>query len=183
MFDEFPHVKDWPHAPIHRLNSDGVFMVTGATLYKRHFFTGSERLNILEGTLLTHAKQYGWQLEAWAAFANHYHFVGRGAGDSQPLSLFLAHLHAETARKLNTLDQQVGREVWFNFWDTKLTFEKSYLARLNYVHQNPVKHGLVHVANQYRWCSAAWFERTAAPAMVKTIYGFKIDNLNIADDY
>ena len=35
---------------------------------------------------------------------------------------------------------------------------KSYLARLNYVHQNPVKHGLVRVANQYRWCSAAWLE-------------------------
>ena len=81
------------------------------------------------------------------------------------------------------MDDMIGRSVWFNFWDTKLTYERSYLARLNYVHQNPVKHGLVNVANQYRWCSAAWFERTAAPAMVKTIYGFKIDKLNIADDY
>jgi putative transposase len=81
------------------------------------------------------------------------------------------------------MENVVGRSVWFNFWDTKLTYERSHLARLNHVHQNPVKHGLVHVANQYRWCSAAWFERTAAPAIVKTIYGFKIDNLNIADDY
>ena len=80
-------------------------MVTGATLYKKHFFTGPERLNILEGSLLTLSKQYGWQLEAWAAFANHYHFGGRGAGDSQLLSLLLKHLHAETARKLNALDQ------------------------------------------------------------------------------
>jgi len=38
-------------------------------------------------------------------------------------------------------------------------------------------------ANQYRWCSAAWFERTSAPAMVKSIYAFKIDRLNIAEDY
>ena len=183
MSDQSTHVKDWPHAPIHRLNSDGVFMVTGATLYKRHFFTGPQRLNILEGSLLTLSKQYGWHLEAWAAFANHYHFVGRGASDSHVLSSLLQHLHAETARKLNRLDQQVGREVWFNFWDTKLTFEKSYLARLNYVHQNPVKHGLVWVANQYPWCSAAWFERTASPAAVKTIYSFKTDRLKIDDYY
>jgi len=106
--------------------------------------------------MLTLSKQYGWQLEAWAAFANHYHLVGRGAGDSKILSDFLKHLQADTARKLNELDQRIGREVWYNFWDTKLTFEKSYLARLNYVHQNPVKHGLVLLANQYPWCSAGW---------------------------
>jgi len=64
-----------------------------------------------------------------------------------------------------------------------LTFERSWLARLNYVHQNPVKHGVVPVANQYPWCSAAWFERTASPAQVKTIYSFKTDRVNVYDDF
>ena len=81
------------------------------------------------------------------------------------------------------MDEAEGRKVWRNFWDTKLTWEKSYFARLNYVHQNPVKHGLVLVANQYRWRPAAWFERTASASMVKTIYGFKTDKLKIDDDY
>ena len=44
-------------------------------------------------------------------------------------------------------------------------------------------HGLVRVANQYRWCSAAWFERTATPAQVRTIYGFKTDQVNVLDDF
>jgi putative transposase len=57
------------------------------------------------------------------------------------------------------------------------------LARLNYVHQNPLKHGLVPIANQYRWCSTAWFERTATPAQVKTIYSFKTDEVNVRDDF
>jgi putative transposase len=70
-----------------------------------------------------------------------------------------------------------------NFWDTKLTYEKSYLARLHYVHQNAVKHGLVSVANQYQWCSARWFEQIASPAMVRSIYRFKIDRLNIRDNF
>jgi putative transposase len=64
-----------------------------------------------------------------------------------------------------------------------LTSERSYLARLNYVHQNPVKHGLVAVANQYPHGSAAWFERTASPAQVKTLYSSKTDRLNIQDDF
>jgi putative transposase len=65
----------------------------------------------------------------------------------------------------------------------ELTYQRSYLARLNYVHQNAVKHGLVPVANQYPWCSAAWFEREASPAMVKAIYRFKVDQVKVYDDF
>ena len=84
---------------------------------------------------------------------------------------------------MNRIDQCEDRKVWYNVWDTKLTYQAAYLARLNYVHQNAVKHGLVAVANLYEWCSAAWFERTASPAAVKTVYGLKIDKLKIDDDY
>jgi hypothetical protein len=31
--------------------------------------------------------------------------------------------------------------------------------------------------------SAAWFERTASPAQVKTIYSFNTDKLQVSDDY
>lgn len=178
-----PPIKDWPHAPIHRISSDGIYMVTGATLHKEHLFLTAEKLKLLEHELLTLAKKHRWQLEAWAVFVNHYHIVARGDDEATPLKKFLKHLHSNTARKVNELDNSAGRKVWHNFWDTKLTYERSYLARLNYVDQNAVKHGLVRVANQYPWCSAAWFERTASPASVKTIYGFKTDQLNIDDDY
>jgi len=41
----------------------------------------------------------------------------------------------------------------------------------------------VKLANLYPWCSAAWFERTATSAQVKTIYSFKTDKLRVSDDY
>ncbi len=62
-------------------------------------------------------------------------------------------------------------------------YQRSYFARLNYTHQNPVKHGLVRVVSQYPWCSAAWFERTASAAQVKSIYRFQTDKLQLPDDY
>jgi putative transposase len=178
-----PPIKDWPHAPIHRISSDGIYMVTGATLHKQYLFNSHGKLTMLEGQLLLLAKKYEWQLEAWGVFVNHYHIITRGYGGDDSLKTFLTHLHANTARELNELDASSGRQVWYNFWDTKLTFEKSYLARLNYVHQNAVKHRLVKVANQYPWCSAAWFERTASVATIKTIYSFKLDRVNVMDDY
>jgi putative transposase len=84
--------KDWPHAPVHRLDSPGTYMVTGAILHKRSLFLGTERLSLLEHNLLSLAKQYQWQFEAWAVFTNHYHFVARSHSDSQSLALLLKHL-------------------------------------------------------------------------------------------
>ncbi len=175
--------KDWPHAPIHRLGTDGVFMMTAGTMYKEHFFKTPEKLTLLENHLLSLAKKYEWQLEAWAVFPNHYHFVARSLPGAIDLQKLIRQLHADTAREVNRLDQAEGRVVWFNFWDTKLTYQHSYLARLNYVHQNPVKHGVVTVANQYQWCSAAWFEKVAPRSTIKTIYGFKTDKLKIIDEF
>lgn len=175
--------KDWPHAPVHCLSKNGTYMVTTGTRNRAHLFRDAERLSLLENAILTLARQYGWQLEAWAIFSNHYHFVGHTFASPSRLKEFLTQLHADTARDLNRLDGAGGRQVWHNFWDKRLTYERSYLARLNYVHQNAVKHGLVPVANQYRWCSAAWFERTARPAQVKTIYSFKIDGVKVLDDF
>jgi hypothetical protein len=45
------------------------------------------------------------------------------------------------------------------------------------------KHEVVSIANQYRWCSARWLERTASAAQVKTIYGFPVTELKVKDDY
>src|SRR6185295_13265442 len=72
--------------------------------------------------------------------------------DSTFLKAFCSRLQKDYLWQLEawaafTIDNATGRQVWYNFWDTKLTFENSYLARLNYVHQNPVKHGLVCIAN------------------------------------
>jgi putative transposase len=175
--------KDWPHAPIHRLDECGTYIITAATHHKHHIFNSPQKLTLLENHLLSIAKQSQWQLEAWAVFANHYHFVARSLPGAVDLGAMIKTLHANTARELNQMDQTVGRKVWFNFWDTKLTYQQSYFARLNYVHQNPVKHRLVPVASQYRWCSASWFERVTPSAMINTIYGFKIDKVNIRDEF
>jgi putative transposase len=142
----------WPHAPTHRLGAQGTYFVTAGTYLKAHHFRGAERLEVLHRGLLTVAKQFEWQLEAWAVFSNHYHFVGHspdGASDAANLGDMLSVLHVKMAGWVNSLDRQAGRKVWCNFWETQLTFEKSYLARLNYVHQNAVKHGLVTVAEEY----------------------------------
>ncbi len=176
----------WPHAPVHRLAEQGTYFVTAGTYRREHFFPGSRRLAVVQRGLLSVCIEFGWQLEAWAVFSNHYHFVAHSPIDqatAEGLPVMLAKLHRRTAEWVNRLDQARGRRVWYNYRETRLTHPRSYFARLNYTHQNAVKHGLVPVADQYPWCSAAWFQRTATPAQVRTVYSFGIERVQVSDEY
>jgi putative transposase len=180
----FPGKIRWPHAPPHFLVGPGTFMVTASTYGKLHHFGSRKRLRYLSNLLVETADAYGWKLEAWAVMANHYHWIGKSPeAGAEFLGEWIADLHRQSAKFVNGLDSDPGRKVWHNYRETRLTFEKSYLARLNYVIQNPVKHGLVHLAADYPWCSAAWFSKNASPAFRKTVESFKIDRIKIEDDF
>jgi putative transposase len=176
----------WPHAPVHRLSENGTYLVTVGTYLKQHHFRGAKRLGVLCRGLLKVTSDFGWHLEAWAVFSNHYHFVAHSPvreESAESLSRMLGTLHEKTAKWIDRIDGTPGRQVWHNFRETRLTYEKSYFARLNYTHQNAVKHGLVRAANLYPWCSAGWFERTATGPQIQTLYRFKTDTLNVYDEY
>jgi putative transposase len=173
----------WPHSPLHRFPESGAYIVTAATLYKQHHFRSSADLDQLTTQLFEKATQYGWQLQAWAVFSNHYHFVALSPEDPTNLPRMLAHLHGDTSREANRRDGVTGRKVWFNYWDTHLTYQKSYFARLNYVHGNPVHHGLAAKAEAYRWCSASWFGEHAERSFVHTIRSFKTDSVRVFDEF
>ena len=176
-------MKSWPHAPYHSFNEKGTYMVTGSTLNKEMFFRKREELDLLHDMLLELAEHYQWKLEAWAVFPNHYHMMAQSPQDPTTLRKFITHLHSSSARKLNESHKLMGRKIWYQFWDTRITFQKSYLARLNYIMQNPVKHKIVGDAKEYRWCSAGWFKINASKAYADVVTSLNIDDVKVMDDF
>ena len=105
----------WPHAPEHRLSVRGTYFVTASTYLRQHHFAGKGRLAVLHRGLLKVTTKFGWQLEAWAVFSNHYHFVGDSPGDkdtAESLSQMLGLLHEKTVKWINKLDHTPARKVW-----------------------------------------------------------------------
>lgn len=45
------------------------------------------------------------------------------------------------------------RPIWYQYIDRTLRNEKDFYMHLNYIHQNPVKHGLVKKMSGYKWSS------------------------------
>ena len=174
---------NWPHAPAHWLFEPGIFMVTAGTYLKKPLLNLPERLDFVLDSLFARAEEFGWTLRAWAVLSNHYHFVASSPADPSTLRQMLGKLHMNTAKQINQWDAQPGRKVWHQFWDSHITFERSYLARLRYVHGNPVHHGVADHAENYKWCSASWFAHTTSTAFVKTVQGFKTDQITVPDDF
>lgn len=176
-------VNRWHHRPSHVFEPNQLYMVTASTLHKQPLFSGNERLNLLQQHVFALGEKFGWELQAWALFPNHYHFIAKAPEDAQTLKKLIRQLHSFTARELNRMDDFSGRKVWFQYWDTCLTYEKSYYARLNYVMNNPVRHGLVPVASAYKFCSAGWFEAEADQSFVIKVKSFKYDQVKVQDEF
>lgn len=182
-FGTLPAMPDWPHSPTHRLDRAGAYMVTAATYQQRPLFRSAKRLTYLCEALLQLAPRHGWKLEARAVFPNHYHFVATSQQKALTLPKFIGHLHTITAKEINRQDVAPGRRVWFQYWDSHLTYLRSYLARLNYVHCNAARHGLVRVPTHYPLCSAGWFEREAKRPFYQTVMRIPSDRVKVMDDF
>jgi putative transposase len=158
-------------------------MVTAATYLKESHFLSPEKIQFLHDSLLRLSKEHGWGLQAWAVLSNHYHFIAQSPNHPESLTGLISHLHANTAKFVNEIDGTPNRRIWWQYWDSHITYAHSYLARLNYINQNAVKHGIVNLATDYPWCSAQWFEKTNPVSFCKTIQSFKIDKVKVLDEF
>lgn len=176
-------MRTWPHAPSKLVNQPGMYIVTAGTYQKVHHFKEEQALAYLHDLILLKAEELGWRLEAWAVLSNHYHFVGRSPERDRAVSEITKAIHIDSAKWINERDGTPGRRVWFSCWDTLLTFEKSYLARLSYVHRNAVHHGLVAEPHDYPYCSARWLTENAPSGFARTVLSYPCSKISLPDDY
>jgi putative transposase len=173
--------RDWPHAPPHRLGAAGVYFLTARAAEQRHLLAEDMMKDWFEETLFSIAAEHAWKLEAWAILANHYHFIAhipQSSDGAESLRTGVRKLHSLTTKELNRREGVIGRtRLWQNFRETHLTHQASYLARLHYVHQNAVHHGLVAKGSDWKWCSALRFTNEVSPAWVKTIASHRFDEI------
>lgn len=156
-------------------------MITGTTYCKLPLMNTDEKLSKFTEILFERASKLEWKLQAWAVLPNHYHFVAISPEQSSTITSLIRAVHSITGKFINRLDNTPGRRVWYNYWDSCITNEKSFLARLHYVHVNPVKHGLVDTPEDYSCSSYLWFMRSADEAFRKQVFAQPIDRLNVQE--
>ncbi len=152
MSDEI--YKLYAHNPPHLFRPGAAYMITAGTYQKLPHIQGEARKRLWFESLIFVIGKEQWELAAWVVLDNHYHLlIHAPEAGSERLPQLIRSLHTYTARRWNDENDAPGRRVWWNYWDTCLTYEGSYYARLNYIHWNPVKHGLAAKPEDYVFSS------------------------------
>jgi putative transposase len=147
------------HGPPH-LDAPGEYrIVTGACYEHRPILLTIKRLQWFEKQLLSHLKEMGIHCSAWVVVPNHYHVLVR-IEDMKEFSLRLGKLHGRTSYEMNKEDNMTGRRVWYRSQDRCMRSESHYYTTLNYIHNNPVKHGYATKWTDWPFSSIHWYLET-----------------------
>lgn len=160
-------------------------MITASTYKKYPYMKNDSRKEELLLSFRKACEIHQWNAIAWVVLDNHYHVMVQapkaGAGS---LPKFVSNYHKFTAKRWNDADGKHGRKIWWNYWDTCIRSEKDFIARLEYIHWNPVKHGLVDDLANYSYSSFREFypEKLDIGKSMHSIFVPRTE-LEIPDDY
>lgn len=152
MLDNHP----W-HSPPHMQNNKENFHITASCYeHKRIIGESEERLSNFERELLELLNTISEEVFSWAVMPNHYHILIKSYDINIVLKL-MGKLHGRTSFKWNGEDNHRGRKVWFNALEHGIKSERHFWATMNYIHNNPVKHGYVKKWQDWKYSSAVKF--------------------------
>jgi len=87
-------------------------------------------------------EKYNYKLFAYAILENHYHLLLKVLNAKHLTDLF-QNLHGSLSFKWNKEDNLEGKKNFQSYWDHCVRGEEDFWMDFNYIHQNPIKHGLV----------------------------------------
>lgn len=160
-------------------NPEALYFITFATVQWVDIFTRSNYVDILLNSLRYCQKEKGLRIHAWCVMSNHVHLMMSTKSGHHPSDV-LRDLKKYTSKQIiaeienkNLPESRRGWMLWlfrqageanskntnYQFWQQENhpveLFSKKFIdQKLNYIHENPVKAGLVDQPWEYRYSSA-----------------------------
>ena len=142
--------RPW-HSPPHFGEERNVYLLTSACYEHKPLMATPTRRDEWSRDLLDVLSKVEADIRAWVILPNHWHVL---LTVTLPmLRPMIGRLNNGKATQWNREDKTPGRKVWHGFSDRYIRNERHYYASLNYVHANPVKHGYVANATDWKWSS------------------------------
>ena len=173
------------HHPLHIYEDDTIYFITARTIKKEKFFNTDEKKKILLQELKKFLEKYYYQLYAWVILDNHYHLLFKTKA-GKDLEYFISDLHSTSSKNLNKLDNQKGRNIWYQYLDYCTRNEKDFYFHFNYIHHNPVKHGHLKTQEEVlknQFCSyRQWMEKKGKEWMSDCFVIYPIIDFTVEGD-
>jgi REP-associated tyrosine transposase len=145
------------HGPPHYESDAGLYLISAACYEHKPIIGASpERMAEFETKLLSVAESTCERIFAWVVLPNHYHVLVRCA-DIHGLLAALGRLHGGSSFRWNGEERCRGRQIWHRAAETAIKSERHFWATLNYVLNNPVRHGYVERWQDWPYSNAAQY--------------------------
>jgi putative transposase len=144
-------IQQHPHRPTHLFLDEHAYFITGAIYQKRPLLQDTAIKQMLFQSIQNSFAKYGWSLEHWVILDNHYHLLCKSKY-GKDLPALMKNIHGTTATSIATTTS-CEKPVWYNYWDYCPRNEHEYYTRLNYLLNNPIKHGYVENLHDYAFSS------------------------------
>jgi hypothetical protein len=103
-----------------------------------------------------------------------------------PVSYFVRRLNSLLAKKLNEIDDQKGRKVFYQYWDYCIRGETDFFKIFNYIHQNPIKHDLfrnLEELENFEFCSFKhWMAKEGKDFLFDCFYYYPTNDIKMMND-
>jgi putative transposase len=144
-------LKKYKNNPAHLLLDNTAYFITASIYQKRNLLAQPTIKERLITTIQISFASKNWLLKDWVILDNHYHLLAI-SDKGKDLSKIMGKIHTQSAQYIYT-ETHAEKPIWWNYWDYCPRDEKDYFIRLNYLFNNPVKHGLVTNLIDYPYSS------------------------------
>jgi REP-associated tyrosine transposase len=138
--------------PTRALSPPGTYFVTFITWERRRLFVVETYVRLFLKTLYGYRRQGRFQLHAFVVMPEHVHLLLTPA-DDVTIERAIQLVKGGYSRAFGLAFRR--GEVWQRgFTDHRIRDAEDFARHRDYIHQNPVKRGLVERETEYRYCSA-----------------------------
>jgi len=131
------------------IKGPSLFFVTFSTYERIYVFNSDELLEIVESTLFEVVKSYEHTLLGYVIMPNHLHLLLGVNNNGNELSKFIFSLKGMIRKRIYG-----DKALWQKrFDDLVINTEKQFKVKLDYIHNNPVKRGLVEYPAEWKFSS------------------------------
>ena len=138
----------------------GTFFFTVVTYRRQRFLTDALLRTVLRNAIETTRNQYPFVINAWVLLPDHLHCIWTLPENDHDYSKRWGIIKARFSKQAKeylhqeswlSTSKQKHREstIWQRrFWEHQIRDEQDYQNHMDYIHYNPIKHGLVkHVSD------------------------------------
>ena len=172
------------HQPPHIYLDNTIYFISVHTFDDLPSLNDKRKKELLK-LVLELLEKYNFNLFAYAILENHYHLLLKVLNAKYLADLF-QNLHGSLSFKWNKEDNLEGKKNFQSYWDYCIRDEKDFWMHFNYIHQNPIKHGLVKNLDElknYKFCSySQWLKDKGEEWMCEIWAGYPIVDYIIPND-